>query len=544
MKNKKRLGFLSAIMGACLTVTSLVGNVAFAEETAPQYTGGDVKTVAFYKHEVNYFKDGDKVIDLGSKDYSSLKLKVEKDGSPLTEGSEYLYDDGEITFGGTGNYKVTLLKGENVVSDVANVNVVSYTELALPAYDLDTVKEGAEKTVRKVFEDDLVKTVGNFKDTDTKVEIPESFWDMFALDTITKDDLVTSLYVANPKGSFSKKSTWASSLSDISVSATGTYAFYLEIKDCFGNEIVVDEEKMEQKPDGWYEISDNGTPDDDSDDYTTDNCIIPIFTFDYSNVELAMAKVTAKTTVGIVGVEYNSAKAEVDNTSRTEIVLYYNANPSAAAPKSADLTEANGWVVATEEHATFKTLTTSSLRFTPVKQGAFVYRITAISTIVDDKADNDSFDECSKPIVVDTAIQEQKLVNVKLRNFIKNNWLSLVFLGIALLCVVGIIILAFYKPKDADAVKAKKLAKKEEVEDVEEAEEVEEATEETEEAIEEAPVEEAEEVVEEVEAPVEEAPVEETAPAEEAPAEEVAPVVEETPVEAPAEEVKPEGENA
>jgi hypothetical protein len=97
MKNKKRLGFLSAIMGACLTVTSLVGNVAFAEENAPQYTGGDVKAVAFYKHEVNYFKDGDKVIDLGSKDYSSLKLKVEKDGSPLTEGKEYLYDDGEIT---------------------------------------------------------------------------------------------------------------------------------------------------------------------------------------------------------------------------------------------------------------------------------------------------------------------------------------------------------------------------------------------------------------------------------------------------------------
>ena len=31
MKNKKRLGFLSAIMGVCISATSVIGTVAFAE---------------------------------------------------------------------------------------------------------------------------------------------------------------------------------------------------------------------------------------------------------------------------------------------------------------------------------------------------------------------------------------------------------------------------------------------------------------------------------------------------------------------------------
>ena len=74
-------------------------------------------------------------------------------------------------------------------------------------------------------------------------------------------------------------------------------------------------------------------------------------------------------------------------------------------------------------------------------------------------------------------IQAQKLVNLKFRNFIKNNWLSLVFLGIALLCIVGIIILAFYNPSDDEP------KKKESVEDdevtVDTADEVEDAVEET-----------------------------------------------------------------
>ena len=539
MKNKKRLGFLSAILGACITVTSMVGTVAFAEENATNYVAEAVETIAFYEHEVNYFKDGTKTIDLSSKDYSHLEVQVKKDSNVLVDGSGYIYDEGSITYGVAGTYEVTLLNEGVAVSDVATVTVVSHADLDDPVYNLAKLTNNAEKpeeTVYDVFNADLQKKVEDVeKDSAKKIVIPDSFWKLFDLHIISKDDLVTSLYVANPGQDFSKKATWTKSVSDIALSGSGTYAFYLEVKDCFDNKIVVDEETMERKADGWHlKEDDTTTPEDE-----TLAVIIPIFTFEYEKVELSNAKINAKTKTGIVGVEYNSGKADVENVSRPEVTLYYNPSTTATATKVSDLTEANGWVIATEEHAKFTTLSTTSLRFTPLKTGAFVYRITAISTIIG--ATESSFDNCSSVIVVATEVQEQKLVNVKFRNFVKNNWLSLIFLGIALLCVVGIIILAFYKPKDAEEVKAKKVAKKEAVEDVEEAPEVEEPVEEAEEApaedvVEEAPVEEA--PAEDVEeAPVEETPAE--AVVEETPAEEVAPVEE-----VPVEEVKPEGENA
>ena len=161
----------------------------------------------------------------------------------------------------------------------------------------------------------------------------------------------------------------------------------------------------------------------------------------------------------------------------------------------------------------------------------------------------------SNAIVVNREVQQQVLVNVAFRNFLKNNWLSLVFLGIALLCVVGIIILAFYKPAEDGDKPAPKKAKVEddeveetpEIEEVEEVEEVEEAPEavETTEEVE-SEVETPAEVVENAEVPAEEvvAPTEEVVEPEVPATEEVvAPAEEPAPEVAPVEDKK-DGENA
>ena len=45
---------------------------------------------------------------------------------------------------------------------------------------------------------------------------------------------------------------------------------------------------------------------------------------------------------------------------------------------------------------------------------------------------------------------EAEVSEVKLeKQFLKYNWVSLMFLGIAVLCLIGIILLIFVKPKEA-----------------------------------------------------------------------------------------------
>ena len=541
MKNRKSLTFLSVIMGLCIAVTSLFGTVALAdgEVATPNYEAREVVDIAFFSNTVDYFTKDGAVSDLTATDYKSATLTVVKDGQELVEGEHYFYSKGAIIYGATGDYEVTLTIGngtEDVADDVvltAKVEVIANNKITADStyvarYDVTKVSdelsdpenpESAKLTYLEVFNKDLaanLKKVLSDSENTATLELPNSFWNIVDLGIFESSQLVTKVYLAKPKTDFSVvNSSWKSELSKLSLSSSGTYAFYVEIKDCFGNEIVVDKETMELKENGWY---------------LEDELVIPVITFNYDKKVLPTIEISAKQKTGIIGVEYNAGRITVENVANTNITLYYNANPDAkitgetAEERLAQLTEANGWKVATSEQATLASdkLSTSSLKFTPLVRGAFAYHVAAIGSDVN----NVSLADVSTAISVTQSVQAQKLVNVKFRNFVKTNWLSLVFLGIAFLCIVGIIVLAFYKPKDAAEVAAKK-ASKAKVEDavetpVEEATEVEE-------------VEEAEEVVEEL-------PAEET-PAEEAPVEEAS--VEETPAEeAPAEEVKPEGENA
>ena len=269
---------------------------------------------------------------------------------------------------------------------------------------------------------------------------------------------------------------------------------------------------MELKENGWC-LKDGGA------------LVIPVFHFEYYKELVSKVTIEARSKVGIIGVEHTAGKVTVENVVRPTIKLYYNAKTNATATVDG-LTAANGWVEATAEHATINSLTKDSLKFTPLVKGSFVYYIEVIAS---DIKDTDPVKKAvSEVISVTQTVQEQKLVNVKFRNFVKNNWLSLVFLGIAFLCIIGIIVLAFYKPTDADEIAAKKAAKKAKVEDaeeeapaveaadVEEAEEAEEAVEEVTEEVE-ATEEATEEVVETVEEATE-APATEEAPVEDAPA--------------------------
>ena len=549
MKNKKRFGFLSALLGICISTTSILGTVAFADGSAE---GGEeqpievvygvqenIADIVFAKNKVDYFTADGKTIDLTSKDYANFEIKVEFNGNDEYSGYTYsagtiiyseitdnkVYENEEDNTNKDDDYYLVRLINKDITEDnkevaCAEVKVVNATDIAGNAgyqvkYAVDDEK--IEKFIADI-ETDVNKP--SLNTTSPSIEIPSSFWNLLDLGVFESSQLVTKVYLAKPKTDFSVvNSSWKSDLSKLSLSSYGTYAFYVEVKDFYGNQIVVDKETMELRSDGWY-LND------------TDTLVIPVFSFDYIKEVIPTVEISAKQKTGIIGVEYNSGRLTTENVAKTTITLYYNENPDAKVTSVDDLTAAKGWKVATSEQATISggKLSSSSLKFTPLVRGAYAYKVVAIGSDVD----NTNISAVSEAISVTQAVQAQKLVNVKFRNFLKTNWLSLVFLGIAFLCVVGIVVLAFYNPKDADELAAKK-AKKEKVEDAEEAveaEEVEEAVEEVEEATEEV----AEEATEEaVEAPAEEATEEVEAPAEEAPAEAEAPAEE-----APADEAKPE----
>jgi len=569
MKSKKHLGLVSAVLGTCLAVTSFTAVSAFADDTNETtttivYTGNTKENRntdrVFYQNPISeHFtvtKNGTaSTLDTSKIDATKVKL-LDADGNdiPDTAGVQFKYEKGTIMVNKAGTYVLSV----DFTDDLASVGEVkSYIEVvdkATLSVSTDATKLGEFMTELNKEVERLNNPTGESADTtkEKELEIPDEIWNLINSNVYSAKDngqILVKVYVASAGGSFSAvNSSFKAEMPDVKLSASGTYEFYFEVKDPDGNEIVKKSDYV-QKTDGWYSVTtdDKGTA-DENDDEEVETLVLPIFKFNYAKEEKLEVSVKGggeNGVKGIVGQEYTSIEITSNGTDN-EVYLYYSADNKS-------------WAKATEEDATYGTLTTSSTSFTPLKKG--YYKITVQAKGGADGFATDS-DE-SDVIYVNREIQPHKLVNVKFRNFIKNNWLSVVFLGIAFLCVVGIIVLAFYKPKDANEVnKSKKADKVEddvEVETADQTEEVEvadnEEVEETEEVetLEEAAEETAEEVeeTEAVEETVEATPVEtvEEVKVEETPAETVEEAkVEETPAETveetPAEEVKNDGENA
>lgn len=506
MKSKKLLGFVSAIMGICLSVTSFVGLTAFAEGTTIPYQvkAGAVSECLFVHNSIaDYFETTEgKTVDV--KKVDSIEVTHE-DGGVLTEGTHYSFDKskGTILFAKTGlhDVKVKFVDGEASLELVKeDINVVTKDDVDPVAYDIDSTKIVE-------FNAKVQTAVNELDDDATSLTIPEEFWNYVFSNVFGKSDFRTKVYVSAPKGSFSAvSSTWSSTLAKISLSNSGTYYFYVEVKDACYNEVVKSSD-YKLKADGWYKETtpdDPATPDVDESEYN--ELVIPVFSFTYDKVVTHKIEIETKVKEGIVGQEFTYVKATVTASNKADVKLYYN--PSITDKKPGD-EGASGWVEAVNgEHAEYTTLSSTATKFTPLVKGSFcIY--------VESRGGESGYEikqEYSDIITVNKEIQQQKLVNDAFAKFLKNNWLSVVFLGIALLCVVGIVILAFYKPKD-ETPAPKKKEKVEDTEDSKETEEVEDVTDVSEETEDEedVPVEEVEETT--TEDGVEETPVEENADA-------------------------------
>ena len=497
MKSKKSLRIIAVLIGV-ISVFTAFGFVSAAAE-------GD--TPAVTKEYIAVTEAKELVATEVPFDYISVKLKEDSDPATAVAGDIdnvklYLGETAtgeEVSKGGWNKSDNTILFPNR--SDIIAAKSGKYTVVTTMK---DADKNGKKEfttvvTVYTVGSDlsyaaDAVKIAG-VQDKINGLTVSEGnsltlpFDDISALvnsEIVDKKELTYKMYYRAPgSASFSAATTKKGDLPTLSVSAKGTYSFYVLADD--GNEFGVKKEISIKDCEenevggvyGWYKKD-------------TTTLVAPIFT--YENKENKEITVTVKgdSGTGRVKQRYQNLSVTVENASDTLVKLQYNATSGEA--------NAEGWVDATAgKEARFSKdgFKSGTYYFTPLKKGYFRLSVKAKGgedgvTVKEVKTD---------AVSVQDQVEELKLEDERLKNFFKNNWLSLIFLGIAVLCLVGIVVVALWKPADNNGkksnAKVKKVVAEAEVKDV--SDESSEAVE-ADEPVEEAKEETTEETVEPVEA--------------------------------------------
>ena len=497
MKSKKSLRIIAVLIGV-ISVFTAFGFVSAAAE-------GD--TPAVTKEYIAVTEAKELVATEVPFDYISVKLKEDSDPATAVAGDIdnvklYLGETAtgeEVSKGGWNKSDNTILFPNR--SDIIAAKSGKYTVV--------TTMKDADKNGKKEFTTVVtVYTVGSdlsyaadagkiagVQDKINGLTVSEGnsltlpFDDISSLvnsEIVDKKELTYKMYYRAPgSASFSAATTKKGDLPTLSVSAKGTYSFYVLADD--GNEFGVKKEISIKDCEenevggvyGWYKKD-------------TTTLVAPIFT--YENKENKEITVTIKgdSGTGRVKQRYQNLSVTVENASDTFVKLQYNATSGEA--------NAEGWVDATAgKEARFSKdgFKSGTYYFTPLKKGYF--RLS-------DKAKGGDDGVTVKEVKTDAVsvqdqVEELKLEDERLKNFFKNNWLSLIFLGIAVLCLVGIVVVALWKPADNNGkksnAKVKKVVAESEVKDV--SDESSEAVE-ADEPVEEAKEETTEETVEPVEA--------------------------------------------
>ena len=547
MKDKKFSGLFALILSVCLALTtfSFLGAKADGEATYD----AEKTVLAAMEYEVT---------DLYAEANKDTTIKsVKKDGKDAVNGvmldketdkdkrADYWYGkttekDGKTEFEATGSivfnyvgegvcYDVTLATKDrdgNDAEKLVKVTVVSKADKA-PEYNADALKNLA--SLRNAFAE-AAKKVSD----DKKLTIPSEIWNLLGNSSNYPEGKVTAkIYLKAPKSDFSSSATTSGTKSSsslkVSLSDEGEYEVYVlfsvKTVDLFdtskSKELVMEKDSdWVKRPDGFYLVDKEAG---------IDELKIPIFTFKYA--PSGDVTITAKTSVttGKVGMSNSSISFTCENQYKARCVLMYAPLDSEDWKNVEEFKGKDDKNTVAEYDADALSSYTSgaSISFTPLVKGKFKVVCSVMGTTATELKTADS-----QVIKVSSEMRVLKPENTAFRDFFKNNTMAVIFLGVALLCLIAIVVIACWKPKND-----KPAAKVEDVKAAKKVAKVEEKAPVTEAPAEEAAPEVAEAPAEEVAPEVAEAPAEEAAPeVAEAPAEEVAPEV----AEAPAEEAVPE----
>lgn len=232
------------------------------------------------------------------------------------------------------------------------------------------------------------------------------------------DKLTRKVYVNN--GS-------ASTSNSFDLDEIGNYFFYVVYADEAGNEM--DNEAFLKKENGELVKVEDKTFTD------TDNALV--FKFEMNDDAAIKVDAAVAQGLGYKGVTYTASKFTVDASGCTlTYKLYYNSNVNASEGD-------DGW----REVVKKKDATTDAdkamaydgtLTFNPTEIGSYMIKCTATSE-VSSRNDED--------FTIIRVKSEPKVVEVP-STWLKDNVWSVVFLSVGTLCLIGIVVLLFIKPKE------------------------------------------------------------------------------------------------
>lgn len=373
---------------------------------------------------------------------------------------------------------------ENTVRSSCDVTVTADVPDEAPVYkDLqkfytETEKddEGNEITHYEAYVNEIEANIHDADDADSYkyigsssvFNVPEGIYDYITSRFFSRSDLTYVIYNMLPGTETFTKLTITSSTKSFKLTALGEYKFYVLARDSH-NEFVIDDEWVlgtrtfadlgwegEGTVEGYF-----AETKDDAGNVTATELKVPVFRFNMGNRGPEVDSGSSSQLRGYIGSAYTNVSSFTvrGNDTTATYSLWYNPNSTVnyskdaagwyeisteegfAAAKAAGLSaKTEGWVDSQEIDILGWNPTSSSLSFTPVAEGTYVV-VCEVSDGVGITATGNT-----KEIRVDGYMTDVVIDTTYI--WFENNWRSVLFLGIALLSLVGIIVLLFVKPKE------------------------------------------------------------------------------------------------
>ncbi len=449
MKRKIFLA-IATIFGLALVLgLTNVNLVTVKADSATPTTPNNLNKLSAYSYKLEYileeagysaFVDGGKIADGrkvefaltndGTNDVTYPSEKAEADMTKTEKDAKLREAASAVEFITKGVYTFTVTDtrtGEGVTNDPVTSFTVNTT--AKPAednvkYDLTNLAS-YEAKITEALQISDTKAEGGKRPIKTgdsfTVPAVESLIDC---DYFDFEDLTKTVYYAAPQGSYTSTTS-----TSFKVNAVGTYSYYVLVKDPLGNTTKVSD--LVVSDGGWYAK--------DADGNAIGSVIVPIFTFDVG-VVTEPDVVVGESEKAFLNLAYEVECFTITATgAQTKYKLYYSESKvdttaSDYMDKLTEVTEENGF----EEK---NLLNESSLSFTPVKKGYYYVALEVRDTA------NVPANVISNPIAALDEFKEVKL-EFDIGAFLSNNLMSVICIGVALICLVAIIVLLCVKPKE------------------------------------------------------------------------------------------------